>query len=107
MRDVKEFQFELREIADDLRTMRARLIRLGDELECEHGSKEEARRVITEHEVAPDVPTYLLALVDMLEDEDLKKAEATLRQACVLDDQQLAKIWSERTALDLGGERPL
>ena len=111
MRDIEEIRFELGEIADDLKNARARLIRIGTELEREHVSKEEARRVLAEGKVPPNLPTYLLAALDMVEDEDLNRAEETLRRASALSDQKLAQIWSERDKesaldLDVGQERP-
>jgi len=95
VRDIEEIRFELGEIAGDLRNARARLIRLGSELDRDHVSKAEARRRMTGN-TSPDIPSYLLECLELLEEEDLKNAEQTLRQAAELSEAELAKIWAER-----------
>ena len=110
MREITEIQYELKELADDARQIRARLIRLVDELDRGHMSKEEAMRRLAEGR-APNVQGYLVVTLDLLEVEDLNKTEKILRQASGLNDQGLAKIWSERdqeSGLDqeVDSERP-
>lgn len=96
MREIREIQVELQELADVVRHARARLIRLGEELDRDHMSRKEAKRRMAEGSAPPNLPCYLVETLDLLEVEELNKAQQILHQASSLDDQTLAKIWSER-----------
>jgi len=103
MREIKELQFELREMEIEIRNARRRLIRLGDELERNYVTKAEAKRLLAAG--TPTLPSYLLDSLEMLQSDDLLGVEQTLHEAAKLTDATLAEILATRG--DVSAPEPL
>jgi hypothetical protein len=103
MREIKELQFELREMEIEIRNARRRLIRLGDELERNYVTKAEAKRLLAAG--TPTLPSYLLDTLELVQSDDLLEVEQTLHEAARLTDDTLAQILATRG--DVSAPEPL
>jgi hypothetical protein len=90
VREIKELQFELREMEGDVRSMRARMIRIVDELERNYVTKADAKRLMAAG--TPTLPSYLLETLELLQAGDLMGVEQTLHVAARLTDDTLSQI---------------
>lgn len=99
MRDIREIQSEVREIADGIRINRARLVRLVAELERDHMTRDEAWLQMVEDKAPPNVPYHLLGYLDSLEEQDFANIEGVLSEAATVTDETLAESWRNREQL--------
>lgn len=106
MRDIREIQVEVREMADVIRIHRERLVRLLEELERDHTTKDDAWLQMVEDKVPPNVSYYLQGLLAILEEQDLAKIDGQLRQASTITDNVLGETWRKREQRQNPGVSP-